>query len=95
MQYTIVSDTGVSFFYIKSDSRRIQVKLISCFSLYCCHGNIDFPTKYIISNVNPIPIHVGCVNFTSIKSGKSAKQLIENVRYGTEKTVVRHLKLMH
>ena len=69
MRYTILSDTGVSFFYVKSYSRRIQVKLISYFSVYRCHGNIDFPKKNIISNFNPIPI--SGVNFTSIRVRKS------------------------
>ena len=30
-------------FYEKSDSRKIQVLLISWISVYCCHGNIDYP----------------------------------------------------
>ena len=56
VQYTIVSDTGVRFVYVKSDSHRIQVYLISCFSVYRCHTAIDFsysattPTKATQAN---------------------------------------------
>ena len=35
------------------------------FSVYRCHGNIDFPQKYIISNFNPSPI--SGVNFKLIR----------------------------
>ena len=66
VQYTIVSDTSVTFF--TSNLIRVEVKvteLISCFSVYRCHGNIDFCRIYIISNFNPIPI--SDVNFTRIR----------------------------
>ena len=56
VQYTIVSGTGGSF----STSNLIRVEFV-----YRYHGNIDFPKKYIISNLNPIPI--SGVNFISIR----------------------------
>ena len=62
VRYTIVSDTGVSFFDAKSDW---LIKLILRFSVYHCHGNIDLPKNYILSNFNLIPIPG--VNFTLIR----------------------------
>ena len=84
MQCTIVSDTDGSFLFT---SNLIGVGFkISCFSVYRCHGNINFSLKYSISNFNPIPI---CgVNFTSIRVRKVCKTAIENVRYGPEKNCI-------
>ena len=50
---------------MKSGSRIIYVLLILSFSVYRCHGNIDFTENYIKTNCNPKPI-TG-VNFTSIR----------------------------
>ena len=50
---------------MKSGSRTNHVLLILSFSVYRCHGNIDFTENYIKVNFNPKPI-TG-VNFTSIR----------------------------
>ena len=91
VKYTIVSDTSVSFF--TSNLIRVEFKFnwFLVFSGYRCHGNIDFPKRYIISNFNTIPI--SGVNFVHWSEyGKFAKRPSENVWYGPEKTVERHLK---
>ena len=50
---------------IKSGSRTNYVLLILSFSVYRCHGDIDFTEKYTKINFNPKPI-TG-VNFTLIR----------------------------
>ena len=50
---------------MKSGSRTNYVLLILSFSVYRCHGNIDFAKNYIKINFNPKPING--VNFTSIR----------------------------
>ena len=50
---------------MKSGSRTNYVLLILSFSVYRCHGNIDFAENYIKINFNPKPI-TG-VNFISIR----------------------------
>ena len=48
---------------MKSGSRTNYVLLILSFSVYRCHGNIDFTENYIKINFNPKPIT--SVSFTS------------------------------
>ena len=61
--------TLVLVFLVKSDSRnKIQVLLIWWFSVYCWHGNIDFPYKKILSNFN-----LGTIS----ENGQNAKLPIE------------------
>ena len=43
----------------------MYVLLILSFSVYRCHGNIDFIENYIKTNFNPKPVIVA--NFTSIR----------------------------
>ena len=50
---------------MKSASRAIYVLLILSFSVYRCHGNIDFTKNYTKTNFNPKPI-TG-VNFALIR----------------------------
>ena len=84
MQYIIVSDTGVSFYYVKSYPRRIQVKLISYFSVYRCHGNIDFPKKYIISCKLQSNSNIRCKFHIDPSPEKFLEWSNENVWYGPE-----------
>ena len=50
---------------MKSEWRTVYVLLILSFSVYRCHGNIDFTKSYIKANFNPTAI-TG-VNLTSIR----------------------------
>ena len=80
----------ISIFRVKSNSHKTPVLLILWFSVYRCHGNIDFPKTLIVSNFNLRP--VPGVNFTSIRAWKISKWPNENVRYGREKTIWSQLK---
>ena len=63
--------------------------MILGFVVYRCHGNIDFSKLSII----PILVYAQQVVKISRRSdgGKSTKMSFKNVRYGSQKTVSKHL----
>ena len=64
LQYNMVPNIGISC-RVKSNSHKVNLLLILWFSVYRCHGNIDFPKNHIVPNFNLLSPVTG-VNFISI-----------------------------
>lgn len=92
LQYTLVSDINIRFFYVKSKSRKIQVFLTLWFLFIAVMVISIFPRSTLYQT------SIWDLNLAQIlyrfDPGKTVKWPIKNVRYGPEKLFWAALSLI-